>query len=119
MGILDFFRPQTAAPAPRPQASAIPAEGGTWLSLDDPRLIEWLRMGDVSSTGITVNVDKALKNPAMFRAVSLISFSIGMLPLQLIDDDTKEKATAHPLYRILHRRPNGWQSAFDFRTLMQ
>lgn len=95
------------------------AEGQGFLALDDPRMIEFLRYGDVTSTGISVNVEKALKNPAMFRAVSVISFAIGMLPLQLVHEGTKEKATSHPLYRVLHRRPNGWQSAFDFRTLMQ
>jgi HK97 family phage portal protein len=42
-----------------------------------------------------------------------------MLPLNLIEKDTKQKATAHPLYRLLHRKPNDWQSAFDFRALMQ
>lgn len=95
------------------------AEAGAWLSLDDPRLVEFLRLGDLTATGITVNVERALRNTAMFRAVSVISYAIGMLPLQLIHDQTKEKASAHPLYRVLHRRPNGWQSAFDFRTLMQ
>ncbi|HEV7285331.1 MAG TPA: phage portal protein [Kaistia sp.] len=96
------------------------AQAAGYMSLEDPRLVEFLRFGgDVSATGITVNVERALKNTAMFRAVSLISYSIGMLPLQLIDEATKEKATTHPLYRVLHRRPNGWQSAFDFRTLMQ
>lgn len=118
MGLLNIFRrsavPEAAAPAGRPFA-----QGDSYLSMDDPRLIEFLRFGDVTATGITVSVERALKNTAMFRAVSLISYSIGMLPLQLMDEETKEKASGHPLYRILHRRPNGWQSAFDFRTLMQ
>lgn len=91
----------------------------TYLTLTDPALVELMRFGDVTSTGISVNVDRAMKNPAMFRAVSLISSAIGMLPLQLIDERTKLKASSHPLYRILHRRPNGWQSAYDFRSLMQ
>ena len=90
-----------------------------YLTLDDPRLVEFLRFGDVTATGITVNVQRAMKNPAMFRAVSLISNAMGMLPMQLIEEATKEKATSHPLYRVLHRRPNLWQSAFDFRALMQ
>ena len=118
MGLMDLFR--RSAPASASVAHASPhAEGASFLSMDDPRVIEFLRFGDVTATGITVNVERALKNPAMFRAVSVISFAIGMLPLQLIHEDSKKKATEHPLYRVLHRRPNGWQSAFDFRTLMQ
>lgn len=116
MGILDIFR--RAAPAriqPRAEAGA----GVQVYSLDDPRLIEFLRMGEASITGAPVSVDTALRNPAMFRAVSLISNSIGMLPTHLIDAETNEKAAEHPLFRILHRRPNDWQTAFDFKALMQ
>lgn len=115
MGILDLFR--TVPPARR--EPAIHAEAAGFLSLDDPRMVEFLRFGDMTATGISVNVERALKNPAMFRAVSLISCSMGMLPLQLIDDATKKKATDHSLYKVMHRKPNGWQSAYDFKLLMQ
>lgn len=108
-------RRSAASGGPMVHASA----SAPYLSLDDPRLIEFLRFGDVTATGLSVNVQRAMKNPAMFRAVSLISNTMGMLPMQLIDEATKEKATDHPLYRLLHRRPNGWQSAYDFRSLMQ
>ncbi|WP_312222576.1 phage portal protein [Rhizobium rhizoryzae] len=89
------------------------------MSLTDPRLIDLLRDGLMTATGFTVNVETALRNPAMFRAVSLISNSIGMLPLHLKNQETKEKATDHPLFKVLHRKPNGFQSAFDFRAMMQ
>ncbi|WP_019999072.1 phage portal protein [Aureimonas ureilytica] len=81
--------------------------------------MEFLRCGYESASGATVTIDTALRNTSVFRAVSLISYAIGMLPLQLINEDTKEKASDHPLYRLLHREPNNWQSAFDFRSLMQ
>ncbi len=96
--------------------------GGTGYvtySLDDPRLLEFLRTGHESGSGATVTVETAMRNTSLFRAFSLISNAIGMLPFQLIDEDTKEKATDHPLYRVLHRQPNNWQTAFDFRVLMQ
>jgi HK97 family phage portal protein len=51
--------------------------------------------------------------------VSLISFAMGWLPLHLRDKETKEKAAQHPLFRVLHRKPNAWQTAFEFRSLMQ
>ena len=90
-----------------------------FVSLDDPRVIEFLRDGLLTASGFTVNPETALRNPSMFRAVTLIANAIGMLPLHLIVSDTKEKAKDHPLYRVLHRRPNNFQSAFDFRALMQ
>jgi Phage portal protein len=107
-----------AEPARSVRASA-PTESATFLSLDDPKLREFLKEGLTSLSGRTVTVETALRNPAMFRAVSLISYAIGMLPFQLYDEETKAKATDHPLYRLLHREPNNWQTAFDFRTLMQ
>lgn len=87
-------------------------------SLNDPFLLDFMRDGYEAASGQSVSVERALRNPAMFRAVSLISYAIGMLPLHVIDNETKEKAD-HPLFRILHREPNNWQTAFDFRSLMQ
>ncbi len=118
MGILDLIGLGRSKPTgSRPQAST--GETGYFVSLDDPRAIEFLRDGLMTASGFTINPETALRNPAMYRACSLISNSIGMLPLSLIHKDTKKRASEHSLHRVLHRRPNGWQSAFDFRALMQ
>lgn len=106
-----------SAPA-NPVRQSGPVERVSALALDDPLVAAFLRDGLESISGAKVTVQTALRNPAMFRAVSLISYAVGMLPLRVIDKETKEKAD-HPLYRILHREPNNWQTAFDFRTLMQ
>lgn len=116
--LLPFGSRSPAAPSAA-NPVRVKAEAGTFLSLDDPRLRDFLTTGLESLSGQKVTVETALRNPAMFRAVSLISYAIGMLPFQLHDEETKEKASAHPLYRLLHREPNNWQTAFDFRTLMQ
>ena len=118
MGIMDLFRGKVPAPASAGRAEVM-ASGAGYVSLDDPALIAFLRDGMMTATGFTVNPETALRNPSMFRACSLIANSIGMLPLHLIVQETKEKAKDHPLYRVLHRRPNSFQSAFDFRALMQ
>ena len=118
MGILDrlFARPQ-APEISTPRADI--GKGAVFYSLDDPQLREFLLIGYEAASGATVTDETAMRNTSLFRAVSLISYSIGMLPLQLIDETTKEKADNHPLYRLLHREPNNWQTAFDFRTLLQ
>ena len=92
---------------------------GEFYSLDDVAAIEFFRDGKISKTGITVSATAAMRNPAVFRSVSLIAQTVGMLPLHLIDKNTKEKARDHSLFPILHRKPNDWQSAYDFRMLMQ
>lgn len=117
MGFLDYFRPAQA----RETASAPRADiGGQFFdSMNDPRLAMFLREGGGTAAGVAVNERTALRNTAVFRSVSLISYAMGMLPLHLIDSSTKEKADKHPLFKVLHREPNNWQSAFDFRSLMQ
>lgn len=89
------------------------------FALSDPQLADMLFLGMESKSGERVSVQTAMRNPALFRSFSLISNSIGMLPLHLLNAETKEKATDHPLFKLLHRRPNGWQSAYDFRSLLQ
>ena len=119
--MLDWFR-RSDPPATSADDIALPSEFGSAVmaySLKDPRLIEFMRGGDLSVTGGNISVESALRNPTMFRAVSLISNAIGMLPTHVLDEETGKKAKDHPLFRILHRRPNGYQTAYDFKSLMQ
>lgn len=128
MGFLDLLRkPQAAPEAPSANeavashVSAMVGESLEVFDLTDPRFLEFIRNGGTGLTesGVTVTVDQALRNTTVFRCVSLISFAIGMLPVHLRDKRTREKATEHPAFRILHKRPNAWQTAFEFRSLMQ
>ncbi|MDE0880017.1 MAG: phage portal protein [Sphingomonas bacterium] len=92
-----------------------------FAGLDDPRLAGWISDGRLTSSGAFVGEMGALRNSALFRGVSLIASSIGMLPLHLMvrDGDRREKAREHPLFRVLHRRPNGYQTASEFKSFMQ
>jgi HK97 family phage portal protein len=92
--------------------------------LSDPRLLEMMRGsgGRTSVAGVAVNEKMALRNSTFFRALSLIAGSIGMLPLHLMRrkaDGTIEKARDHPLFNVLHRRPNDFQTASQFKSHMQ
>lgn len=124
MSFTNWFNPQrwlaggdTAMPVQRPRAMA----GGTeyFEGLNDPRLIGYLTSGSTTEAGVNVTVKQAMKNTTVHRCTSLISFAVGMLPLNLHDKETMEVATEQPLHKLLHRRPNVWQSAFEFRSLMQ
>lgn len=96
------------------------------MEIDSPVLAEFLRDGKVSAGGVTVNETLALRNSTFHRAAHLISASIGMLPTFLMRRtvDAKgaekiEKAKDHPLYRVLHKRPNTYQTALEFKSYMQ
>ena len=117
MGILDIFR---RAPS-QGRAGAMAGESLSFTGLDGPRLLEFIRTGGGAATaaGLTVTPEQAMRNTAVLRSVLLISNSIAMLPLHLQFRTDKMKALDHPLFRLLHRKPNGWQTAFEFRQLMQ
>lgn len=93
------------------------------MSLSDPRLYEMMR-GDGGRAGVTgtvVNERRALRNSTFYRATSLQCGSIGMLPLHLRRRDGRntEKAIDHPLFNVLHRKPNDFQTASRFKSYMQ
>jgi HK97 family phage portal protein len=117
--------PQAAGGAPfigPPQDLAPKALGSEWFeNWKDPRLAVFFENSGRTHSGANVTVKTALRNTAVFRCVSLISYAIGMLPLHLLrgDDFESEKANDHPLYDVLYSEPNDWQSAFDFRSHMQ
>lgn len=110
------------AVAMRPSASAMAgAEHGVFFDLNSPQVLEMLR-GYASTTGITVTTEMALHNPTVFRCVDLICGTMAMMPLKVHRDlpgGGTEVAKDHPLHRVLHRRPNDWQTPFEFKGLMQ
>lgn len=111
-----------AVPAGAPTVHASIGEAGLFHGLDDPRLLEFIRSGGgggSTEAGIAVTPKLALRNTTVLRCVSLHAFAVGTLPLHLLNRATKEKADEHPLFRLLHRRPNAWQTAFEFKSLMQ
>ena len=105
------------ASGPQPIVQAFQA-----LEMTDPLLVEFMGSGRISTAGFRVRESLALKNSSFFRACNLISSSIGMLPTHLHrrkSDGTTEKAKDHPLYKVLHKRPNEFQTALEFKSFMQ
>lgn len=115
-----FRRSQSDATVIRPRAAA--GDGGrAFTSLDDPELAAFINGGRETSAGVTVSEVRALRNSTFFRAVSLVSASIGMLPIHLMRRTAgkAEKARNHPLFRVLHRKPNSFQTPSEFKSYMQ
>lgn len=71
--------------------------------------------------GVSVTPSSAEGISAVYAAVSAISESVASLPLEIYrrTDDGREKARAHPLYKLLHSEPNAQQTALEFREMLQ
>lgn len=95
------------------------AESGTKFDgLSDPALLEYIRFGQVA--GAYIRDRQALSNMALWRSITLISNTIGMLPLNLIErGEQKRAAEEHSLYYLLKYKPNDYQTAFNFKVLLQ
>ena len=73
--------------------------------------------GDTSS-GISVSEADALKYLTVYACVSLISGDLARLPLILYKkypDGSKERMIKHPLYDLLHTKPNDETTSFNWR----
>lgn len=63
-----------------------------------------------------------MRSEAVFSCVRVRSETLASLPLivyKRLPDGGKERAPYHPLYRVLHDRPNRWQTSLEFREMMQ
>lgn len=116
-----LFGPRESAP---PEAARQPVYVQAYSVNDlasDLGLFDFIRTGNAA--GAVVNRRTILRNTSVARCVFLISNSIGMLPLHLLrkgdNSGAVDKARDHPLYDLLSTKPNGWQTAFEFRRLMQ
>ncbi|MHA1569295.1 MAG: phage portal protein [Alphaproteobacteria bacterium] len=87
----------------------------------DPVIAEIWGMNNYTSAGARVTPDTAMRVGAVYAAVRVLSETVAMLPLILyrrLDAGGKERARAHPLFSLLHDRPNRWQNAFEWREMM-
>lgn len=112
----------TAASANLPTVRADSAPAVLFHDLNDPRIVELLRGELETASGMHISVAQALKNPTVFRCLDLICSAIAMLPLKIhreMADGSTVVAKEHPVHRLFRRRPNAWQTPFEFKGLMQ
>lgn len=74
-----------------------------------------------SKSGQVVNLRTALEETTVFGVGRVISEGIAQVPFKLYqrrDTGGRREAREHPLFRLLHRRPNPWQTSFEFRETL-
>ncbi len=93
------------------------------LSLTDPKSWDtslWNLRGSQSLSGETVTEETALTYSAVWNAITLISGTVGSLPLHLMQKQDKSKHIADnkPLYRVMHDQWNPYMTAMAGREVM-
>lgn len=70
-----------------------------------------------SSAGVMVNTESAMGVAAFRACVTLLAESIAQLPCELYRrtaDGGRERATDHPVYRLIHSTPNRKDTNFEY-----
>ncbi|HYC42355.1 MAG TPA: phage portal protein [Noviherbaspirillum sp.] len=79
----------------------------------------WANYASLRSGSVATGRAESLS--AVYACVSAISETIASLPLILYrrtEDEGRERASDHPLYKVLHDQPNELQTALEFREMM-
>jgi len=94
-------------------------------SLEDPSvsLLSWPNDNQSiigSGSDAVISRDKALTYSPVWRAVQLVSSTVGKVPCHLLKAvaNGKDKEKADPLYRLLTKKPNSEQTAMQFFSQM-
>ena len=83
-------------------------------SVDEMTLLDFL--------GIDSNKEKAISEATYFACLKVLSESVGKLPLKLLrhrDNNGISTERGHPLYSILHDRPNPYMTATSFWSTVE
>jgi len=78
-------------------------------------------VGTRSMAGMQVTPDSAMRVSAVYACVRELSQSFAVLPVEFYRQQGRKrvKVTNHPLYKLLRKRPNRWQNAYEWREMLQ
>lgn len=99
------------------QAGDIPAAPSNRNPSDD----FWYDDSPARAGAIRVAGDTVVQIPEVYDCLQVISQAVAQLPLPIYrrtPDGGKKRAPEHPLYDLLHHRPNELQTAYEFRAQM-
>lgn len=78
-------------------------------------------VGNASLSGARVTADSALQVTAVYACVKVLAESLAILPPILYERKGNKKViiTNHWLYKLLKKRPNRYQNAYQWREMLQ
>lgn len=91
------------------------------VSFDAAWTAAGFNLSPTTYAGVAVGPENALKLSAAYACDRLISETVASLPALVFErmaDGGRKRATNHPLYDLLHRQPNEYQTAIEFFDFM-
>jgi HK97 family phage portal protein len=88
--------------------------------LDD--LLALLSRGWDTKSGATVDLDTALRLATVFACCRVVAEGISQMPvtmMRIMDNGSSALERKDPLFRILGKQPNEWQTSFEWREMLQ
>ena len=98
--------------------SRLESKSTDWSVLSN--YLAWLN-GGASASGVIVSPQTAMQSAAVYACVQVLSQSVGMLPLNLLQEDAagnRKIAKDHPLFELLQHQPNDWQTTVEFFEML-
>ena len=89
-----------------------------WKSAADTlELFKQVYGSNESMTGDSINWKTALQVASVLACTRVVANGISQVPLKLFRETNgrRDPATDHPLYWVLFRKPNPWQTSFSYR----
>lgn len=86
-----------------------------WLEQRTSRWDDLVAMA--SHAGDRVTPEVAMKTGVWMACARIVAETVASLPLHLyrrLDEHSNERAANHPLYRLLSKRPNSWQTRYEW-----
>lgn len=83
---------------------------------------EWVKLlaeanGLRTTSGVNVSPESAMRHTTVLICVRVLAESVASLPCILYKrraDGGKDRATDHPLYKVLHDKANSWNTSFEY-----
>jgi HK97 family phage portal protein len=74
-----------------------------------------------AKSGVTVNWKTALEVSTVMACARVIAEGVAQVPLKIMkrrENGGADEARDHPLFDLLSRKPNAWQTSFEFRETL-
>lgn len=114
--------PATAAPEAMTVQAPLALGGESVFVGDSGELAELLRGGHASTSGQRVTESTALKVATVFACLRIRTGAMANTPLGIkrrVDERTRKDASDHPVWLVINRKPNRWQTPSQFKRMLE